>query len=62
MNRLSGMCTQIMVTYLYSKTCVKRPLNIDKTNSLMANGSLMKVESIGAFCKKGSPTLSDTWS
>ena len=29
-----------------SKTCVKRPPKIDKTNILMTNGSLMKVESI----------------
>ena len=39
----------------YSKTCLKWPLKIDKTNVLMTNGSLMKVESIaecflGAFC------------
>ena len=30
----------------YSKTCLKRPLKIDKTKVLMENGSLMKVESI----------------
>ena len=30
---------------IYSKTCVKRPLKIDKTNILMTNSSLMKVES-----------------
>ena len=41
--------------YMYSKTCLKRPPKIDKTNVLKANGSLMKVESIsecslGAFC------------
>ena len=30
----------------YSKTCLKRPLKIDKINVLMENGSLMKVESI----------------
>ena len=30
----------------YSKTCVKRPLKIDKTKILMTNGSLIKVESI----------------
>ena len=28
----------------YSKTCLKRPLKIDKTKTLMTNGSLMKVE------------------
>ena len=31
---------------VYSKTCVKRPLKIDKTKVLMTPGSLMKVESI----------------
>ena len=31
---------------MYSKTCVKWPLKIDKTKILMTNGSLMKVESI----------------
>ena len=30
----------------YSKTCVKRPLKIDKTKILITIGSLMKVESI----------------
>ena len=30
----------------YSKTCLKRPLKIDKTMVLMENGSLMEVESI----------------
>ena len=30
----------------YSKTYVKLPLKKDKTNILMTNGSLMKVESI----------------
>ena len=30
----------------YSTTCLKRPLKMDKTKILMANGSLMKVESI----------------
>ena len=38
----------------YSKTCLKRPLKIDKTKILMTNGSLMKVESI-VECSKGSP-------
>ena len=37
------------------KTCLKRPLKIDKTKVLKINGSLMKVEiiaecSLGAFC------------
>ena len=43
--------------FRYSKTCVKRPIEIDKTKILMTNGSLMKVKSIaewnaplGAFC------------
>ena len=36
----------------YSKTCVKRPLKIDKTNILMTSASLMKVESI-AECSPG---------
>ena len=39
---------------LYSKTCVKWPLKIDKAKIVVTNGSLMKVESIaepvGAFC------------
>ena len=42
---------------VYSKTCVKWPLKIDKTKILMTNGSLMKVKSVaecspyfGAFC------------
>ena len=30
----------------YSKTFLKRPLKIDKTKVLMANGSLMEVKSI----------------
>ena len=30
----------------YSKTCTKRPLKIDKTNILITNVSLMKVQSI----------------
>ena len=28
---------------LYSKTCIKLPLKMDKTKILMTNGSLMKV-------------------
>ena len=40
---------------IYSKNCLKQSLKIDKTKVLMANGSLMKVESIAecslrAFC------------
>ena len=39
----------------YSKTCVKRPLKIDKTKISMTNDSLMKVKvlqnpPLGAFC------------
>ena len=34
------------VNVKYSKTCVKRPFKSRKTNILMSNGSLMKVESI----------------
>ena len=30
----------------FTKTCVKRPLKIDKAKILMTNGSLMKVQSI----------------
>ena len=30
---------------VYSKTCLKRPIKINKTKVLMANGRLMKVES-----------------
>ena len=35
-----------MILSSYSKTCVKRPLKIDKTKIVMTNGGLMKVESI----------------
>ena len=38
---------RLVFIHIYSKTCVKRPLKKkDKTNILMTNGSLMKVESI----------------
>ena len=42
-------------TYIYSKTCLKQSLKINKTKVFKTNGSLMKVESIaecslGAFC------------
>ena len=36
----------------YSKTCLKRPIKIDKTKVLKTNGSLMKVENI-AECSLG---------
>ena len=32
--------------YIYCKTCLKRPLKIDKTKVLTQNGIIMKVESI----------------
>ena len=34
---------------MYSKTCYKGPLKIDKTKVLKTNGSLMKVEDITEF-------------
>ena len=34
----------------YSKTCVNGHSKINKTKILMANGSLMKVESIAECC------------
>ena len=40
------LCWFIQQLPKYSKTCVKRPLKIDKTNILMTNGSSMKVKSI----------------
>ena len=45
----------IILPSIYSETCLKRPLKIDKTNFLLEKGRLMKVESIaecslGAFC------------
>ena len=46
----------IQVTFIYSKTCLKRPLKIDKIKVLMENGSLMKVESI-AECLEHSAIL-----
>ena len=36
----------ICVFMYFSKTCLKRPLKIDKTKVLMENGSLMEAESI----------------
>ena len=35
--------------WCYSKTCVKRPLQIDKTKILMTNGCLMKVGKIAEW-------------
>ena len=46
---------------LYSKTCVKRLLKIDKTNVFMTNGSLMKVESI-AECPPPLVLKTNLWS
>ena len=45
----------VEVPSTYSKTCLKWPLKIDKTNVLKIDGSLIQVESIaecspGAFC------------
>ena len=37
---------KVHVDSQYSKTCLKQPLKKDKTNILITNGSLMKVESI----------------
>ena len=37
---------------IYSKTCLKQPLKIDKTKVLKTNGSLMKVESIEECSKR----------
>ena len=50
-----GHKLSVRVKSVYNKTCLKRPIKIDKTKILMTNGSLMKVESIqnaplGAFC------------
>ena len=42
---MSEKCLIVNVC-LYSKTCVKRPIKIDKTKIFMTNGSLMKIESI----------------
>ena len=53
--RAVNECTLIDVICIYSKTCLKQPLKMDKTKVLKTNGSLMKVKSIaecslGAFC------------
>ena len=47
-------CNYLNNIWMYSKTCVKRLLKIDKTNILMTNGSFMKVESI-AECPPAPP-------
>ena len=36
----------VQIKLRYSKTCLKWPLKIDKTKTLMTNGSLMKIKSI----------------
>ena len=46
------MLTVLPIDKYYSKTCLKRHSKIDKTKVLMANGSLMKVESIAECSKK----------
>ena len=48
------MC-KLIYNHIYSETCLKRPLKIDKTKVLKTNDSLMQVEiiaecSLGAFC------------
>ena len=47
---------QLTQPYYTVKTCVKRPLKIDRTKILMTNGSLMQVKSI-AECSNGSKVL-----
>ena len=42
----SGAKLAYEIRYMYSKTCLKRPLKIDKTKVLVENNSLMEVESI----------------
>ena len=39
-------CKSIKVVSIYTKTCLKRPLKIDKTKVLTNNGRLTKVENI----------------
>ena len=41
---LRDMC--FVSGYVYSKTCLKQPLKMDKTKILMINGSLVKVKII----------------
>ena len=41
----------IKANLLYSKTCLKLLLKIDKTKILLTNGNLMKVESIAEQSK-----------
>ena len=59
-----GLDVYFVWAFIYSKTCIKRPLKIDKTKLFMTNGSLMKVKSI-AECSPWSilqyfwPALSD---
>ena len=62
-----SLISGFIISFLNSKTCVKRPPKIrKKTKILMTNGSLMDVESI-AECSPWStqqyllPVLSDNW-
>ena len=50
---LSKVCLLSLHCIMYTKTCLKRPLKIDKTKIFKTNGSLMKVKSI-AECSMGS--------
>ena len=40
---LRGNIIMTLLPFMYSKTCVKRLIKIDKIKVLMTNGSLMKV-------------------
>ena len=44
--KMTSMLSGHHLFYMYSKTCLKRPLRKDKTMMLMTNGTLMKVENI----------------
>ena len=51
---------RIIMLYIYSKTCLMRPLKIRQNKVLKTNGSLIKVESIAecskrAFCNTFDP-------
>ena len=43
---ITGTHIALYFITVYSKTCLNRPLKIDKIKILMTNGSSMKVESI----------------
>ena len=63
---LSKLCRNSVIS-MYSETCLKRPLKIDKTKVLKPCGSSMQVESI-AECSPWSilqyfwAALSNNWS